>query len=61
MSVKGELIQRISHTKFFDVHIDENMNWDGHINDVCTNVLKMCEILYPVRNQLTIESMLIIS
>ena len=58
VTVKGELIQRVSHTIFLGVHINENVNWSCHINEVCAKVSKICGILYRVRHQLTTESML---
>lgn len=58
ISLKGEIIERISHTKFLGVHIDENVNWYCHINEVCAKLSKICGILYRVRHQLTRESML---
>ena len=56
--LKGKAIQRVSHTKFLGVHIDENINWCHHINNVCTKISRICGILYRVRHQLTTESLL---
>ena len=56
--VKGEQVQRVSHTKFLGLHIDENVNWSYHINEVCTKLSKICGVLYRVRDQLTTESLL---
>lgn len=58
VALKDKLIQRVSHTKFFGVHIDKNVNWCCHISDVCTNISKICGILYRVRHQLTAESII---
>ena len=56
--LKGEQVQRVSHTKFLGLHIDENVNWSYHINEVCTKLSKICGVLYRVRDQLTTESLL---
>ena len=58
VSLKGELIKRVTHTKFLGVHIDENVNWCYHINEVCTKISRICGVLYRIRHQLITESML---
>ena len=56
--LNGERIERVEHTKFLSVHIDENLNWSQHIKEVCLKLSKTCGILYKVRNQLTPDAML---
>lgn len=44
--LEGKLIQRVPHTKFLGAHIDENLSWSQHINEVCLKESKICGMLY---------------
>lgn len=56
--LEDEQLQCVSHTKFLGVHIDENLNWNHHINEIQLKLSRISGILYKVRNSLTIEAML---
>ena len=38
--VDGTIIEQVSHTKFLDVIIDENLNWKHHIDQTCLKLSK---------------------
>lgn len=56
--LEDQQLQCISHTKFLGVTIDENLNWNYHINNVYTKLSRVCGILYKVRYLLTPEALL---
>ena len=56
--LEGNNLQCVPYTKFLGVHIDENLNWNCHINAVYLKLSRMCGILYKVRNYLTTEAMI---
>lgn len=48
----GDPLERVKSIKFLGVVVDENLFWQKHISSLCLNLLKICGILYRVRNQL---------
>ena len=50
--LENQIIERVHHIKFLGVHIDKNLNWSYHINDVCMKLAEVCGVLYRVRHQL---------
>ena len=60
VSLEGNLIERVVHTKFLGVYIDENLNWNHHINEVCLKLSRACGILYRIREYLTTDAMMTI-
>ena len=58
--MEGNIVKNVTHIKFLGVHIDKNLNWSYHINDVYSKLSRMCGILYKIRNHLTTEALLCI-
>ena len=58
ISLDGEPIKQISHTKFLGVTIDENLNWKYHIDNTCLKLSKITSILYRVRHDLSKETII---
>lgn len=58
LSLQGETLSQVPHTKFLGVFVDENLNWKHHIDQVCIKVSKICGILYKVRYNLTLDALL---
>ena len=56
--LEGTLIERVKYSKFLGVYIDEYLNWNNHIEEVCLKLSRVCGILYRVRNNLTTDAMM---
>ncbi len=56
--LERNVVKNVSHTKLLGVHIDKNLNWSYHINDVYFKLSRMCGILYKIHNHFTIEALL---
>ena len=52
------VIDRVKTTKFLGVTVDENLNWREHISNVSLTLSKITGILYCIRDNLSVESML---
>lgn len=50
-------LNQVEHTKFLGIHIDKNLNWKYHIDDVCSKISKNCGILYKIRHNLTSDAL----
>lgn len=57
VTIEGVMIDRVQNIKFLGVIIDENVNWNQHISFVTNKLVRMCGILFRVRNNLTPESL----
>lgn len=60
LTMDNKFMQRVSHTKFLGLHIDEHLNWGQHINSIYLKISKLCGVLYRIRHQLTNEAMITI-
>lgn len=52
----GVHLRQCHSTRFLGVMIDENLNWNEHINQLCAKLAKITGILYRVRHNLTDEA-----
>lgn len=57
ITLENKIINKVEHTKFLGVHIDKNLNWGYHIEDVCMKISRLCGLLYKIRHYLTSEAM----
>ena len=60
ITIDNKEIQRVSHTKFLGLYIDEHLNWSHHINAVYLKVSKLCGVLYKIRDQISKAAMITI-
>ena len=49
-------INRTSHIKFLGVILDENLNWNHHINELCNKLKRLFHIFYNIRHLLCKEN-----
>ena len=56
--LNGEGIERVQYTKFLGVYIDDHLNWNQHIREVCLKLSRTCGILYKVRRHLTLDALM---
>lgn len=56
--LEGEAVKRVNSTKFLGVYVDENLNWNCQINEICLKLLRICGVLYRIRNSLTPEALI---
>ena len=42
---RNKSIDRVSHTKFLGVYVDENFSWNYHVNQLCNNIAKNVGIM----------------
>ena len=55
--LEGEAVKRVNSTKFLGVYVDENLNWNCQINEICLKLSRICGVLYRIRNSLTTEAL----
>ena len=58
VSLDGQVIRQVTHTKFLGITIDQNLNFKQHIDQTCLKVSKITGILYRIRHNLTTEAMI---
>ena len=54
--LQGQEIERKFSTKYLGIHIDEDLNWQSHIQSVSDKLMKLCGIFYKIRNFLPLET-----
>ena len=57
ISLDGETIKQVSHTKFLGVTICENLSWKYHFDNTSLKLYKITGILYRVLHNLSKEAM----
>uniref|UniRef100_A0A1W7R639 Putative tick transposon n=1 Tax=Aedes albopictus TaxID=7160 RepID=A0A1W7R639_AEDAL len=45
LTIKGEILERVSYYKYLGVHIDDQLRWDVHIRKTVANCASLCGIL----------------
>ena len=60
VSINGLVIQRVSHTKFLGVLLDDKLRWNEQIKHVSGKIAKASAILFKVKDVLDIMSMKLI-
>ena len=53
-----DILEQTNSFKYLGLHIDENLNWNIHVNNLCKYLRKMCYYFYYVRNFLDIKTCL---
>ena len=61
IDLNGTPISTNYQTKFLGVLIDEDLQWNSHINYISRKVAKCVGIIYKVRSYLTLNSKMFIS
>ena len=56
--LEGEAMKRVNSTKFLGVYVDENLNWNCQINEICLKLSRICGVLFRIRNSLTPEALI---
>lgn len=49
LRINGQSLEQVKSTKFLGVHIDNALNWECHINDLCKKLSPACFALYRLR------------
>ena len=60
ITLHGNKIEQISHTKFLGVYIDEHLTWDEHIKQISSKVSKSIGILWKLKPFLTSKLLLVV-
>ena len=50
LQVENLIINRITHTKYLGLIIDERLSWKEHVNQLCTRLKSLFPIFYDIRN-----------
>ena len=50
LEIKGTVLNLVNKVSFIGLNIDEKLNWEKHINNVCNVVSKKAGILYRIRH-----------
>ena len=50
-------IDRVTHTKFLGLVLDDNLSWSFHINSISRKIAKSIGILYRARHYLNLDSL----
>ena len=53
----GRQIDRVTHTKFLGLVLDENLSWSFHIDSISRKIAKSIGILYRARHYLNLDSL----
>ena len=53
----GRQIDRVTHTKFLGLVLDENLSWRFHIDSISRKIAKSIGILYRARHYLNLDSL----
>ena len=56
--LEGEAVKRVNSTKCNGVYVNESLNWNCQINEVCVKLSRICGVLYIIRNSLTTEALI---
>ena len=40
VTIMGNVVENVNHTKYLSVHIDSKLNWREHINQVCKKLTR---------------------
>ena len=49
LRINGQSLEQVKSTKFLGVHIENALNWECHINDLCKKLSPACFALYRLR------------
>ena len=55
LQVDNFIINRISHTKYLGLIIDEKLSWKEHVNQLCIKLNSLFPIFYNIRNFISIN------
>ena len=47
----GKQIKRVKHTKYLGVHLDENLKWEEHIDNICSKINRSINGLRQARDR----------
>ena len=50
LKLSGEFIENVSMSKYLGVHVDENLKFDGHVNEIVKNISKKLSWLGRLRH-----------
>ena len=50
IDIDGIFIQRVAHTKYLGVVIDEKLSWNEHVNYVCSSLIKFFGIFGKIKH-----------
>ena len=53
----GRQIDRVTHTKFLGLVLDENLSWSFHVYSISRKIAKSIGILYRARHYLNLDSL----
>ena len=56
INIDGNVINKVSSTKFLGIHIDDQLTWKEHINTVYSKVSKSLSILYRTKSLLNLKN-----
>jgi len=60
VSIDGQLLERVEHTKFLGVFIDEKLNWKKHIDHIASKISKGLCAMGRIRNIVPTKSLLML-
>ena len=49
-------LKRVSNAKYLGLTIDDKLNWNCHVTELCKNISKVCNIMYKLRHFLPLPS-----
>lgn len=60
ISLANEQRKLVKHTKFLGIHVDEHLNWEIHIENLCLKINKICYSLRVISKYLNQSSVKVI-
>ena len=48
-------IKRVKHTKYLGVHLDENLKWEEHIDNICSKINRSINGLRQARDYVDLD------
>jgi hypothetical protein len=58
--VENTSIERVNHAKLLGIFIDEELNWNVHVNYICSKLNSSIFVLYTLRNRVLLNTLLLI-
>ena len=49
-------LKRVSNAKYLGLTIDDKLNWNCHVTELCKNISKVCNMMYKLRHFLPLPS-----
>ena len=55
LQIENIIVNRITHTKYLGLIIDEKLSWNEHVNQLCIKLKSLFPIFYDIRNFINLK------